>query len=50
MVVNYYLIVWVFDLIWVVVGIVISIYINNKGMIIFEIIDDDNNKNICFKV
>ena len=41
---------WVLDLIWVAVGIAISIYINNKGMTTSEIIDGDNSKNICFKV
>ena len=40
----------VLDLIWVAVGIAISIYINNNGMTTSEIMDGNNNKNICLKV
>ncbi len=50
MTVDYHLIAWVLDLIWVVVGVAISIYINNKRMTTSKIIDSDNSKNIYFKV
>ncbi|PKK66459.1 hypothetical protein RhiirC2_784759 [Rhizophagus irregularis] len=40
----------VLDLIWAAVGIAISIYINNNGMTTSEIMDGDNNKNICLKI
>ncbi|GET01202.1 hypothetical protein GLOIN_2v1482460 [Rhizophagus clarus] len=50
MVVNYHLTARVLDLIWVAVGVAISIYINNKGMTTSEIIDGNNNENICLKI
>ncbi|GBC09194.1 hypothetical protein RclHR1_08680011 [Rhizophagus clarus] len=40
----------VLDLIWVAVGVAISIYINNKGMTTLEIIEGNNNENICLKI
>ncbi|RIA80854.1 hypothetical protein C1645_837952 [Glomus cerebriforme] len=40
----------VLDLIWVAVGTAIIIYITNKGMKTSEIMDDNNDKDICLKV
>ena len=50
MAVDYHSTARVLDLIWVAVGVAISIYINNKGMTTSEIIDGDNSKNIYLKV